>query len=66
MAGIVGVVADVASDREFRRLVIAKEPLKNVRRRGAPVPGETAQPNPCAEKLAERARFARPRQPLDA
>src|SRR5271167_2585651 len=66
MARIVGVVADVSRDREFRRLVLAEVPLKDIGGRGAPVPGETAQPDPCAAKLAERSRFARSRQPIDA
>src|SRR5208282_616254 len=66
VAGIVGVVADIARDREFRRLVVAKEPLKDFGGRRAPIVNKTTQFESGAQQLAERALLARLDQTRDA
>jgi hypothetical protein len=43
VAGVVGVVAEIARDSEFRRLVVAKEPLKDFGGRRASIVNETSQ-----------------------
>ena len=53
VAGVVGIIGDRPADRALRRLVVAEEPLKHVRGRGAPVARERPQFERGARELAQ-------------